>query len=127
MIEPEWLLLEYNPVSMKTTYIRTVGEQIQVKETIPMWLAEKMLEENKQRAIAFADNGGWKNKKTKKYGALVASIPNHIDAHLKALSGFDPKVGGQYDKQKYNSLLDDIDYAKLRTGGGKLGKRKAFI
>ena len=127
MIEPEWLLLEHNPISMKTTYIRTVGDKIQVKETIPMWLAEKILEENKQRALAFDANGGWKNKKAMKYGALVASVPNHIHAQLKAMSGFDPTVGGEYDKQKYNSLLDDIDYAKLRTGGGKLGKRKAFI
>jgi hypothetical protein len=127
MIEPEWMFLERDPISLKSIYIRTVGDKIQVKETIPMWLAEKMLEENKQRALAFDANGGWKNKNALKYGALVASIPNHIDAHLKTLSGFDPKVGGQYDKQKYNSLLDDIDYAKLRTGGGKLGKRKAFV
>ena len=29
-------------------------------------------------------------------------------------------VSTEYDKKKYNQLLNDLDYRKLRTGGGSL-------
>ena len=116
-----WMFLEYNPDTYKTTYIRNLGDKIQVKETIPMWLAQSIIDDNQKRKNEF---GSWAGKK---HGAIIAAIPDHIDAQLKQMSGFDPVKGGEYDRQKYNSFLDDIDYAKLRTGGGKIGKRKAFV
>lgn len=114
-----WMFLEYDPITMKSIYVRSVGDKIQVKETIPMWLAQRMLDENKRRANEFT---GWAGKKN---GGVVAAVPGFMDAHLKSLSGFDPTKGGEYDKDRYNSLLDDSDYRHLRTGGGKIGKRKA--
>lgn len=123
-VESSWKFLETDPVTHKTLYFRTVGDKIQIRETIPMWLATAMIEDNKRKAADFHDNGGWKGAKK---GAVVAAVPHHIDQHLKAMSGFDPSKGGEYDRVKYNSFLDDIDYAKLRTGGGKIGKRKAFV
>lgn len=120
-----WMVFNYDPVTMKTTlhqYVSTPGGgfSINVRETIPMWLAERMLEENKQKAKLFTENGGWAGAR---HGAVVANVPDHVDAEFKRLSGWDPTVSGWYDHDKYNSFLDDSDYASLRTGGGKIGKR----
>lgn len=126
MSDGQWLFFNYDPETLKTQYMRVLENgQIQMRETIPMWLAQKMLDENKARAKEFTENGGWSGHKN---GAVVAAIPHHIDQHFKHLSGLDlVKTGGWYDRDKYTSLLDDSDYAALRTGGGKLGKRKAMI
>lgn len=126
MYDEQWHFFDYEPMSMKTTYVQILQDgTIRMKETIPMWLAQRIIEENKARAKLFDENGGWSGAKG---GAVVAAIPNHLDKHFKELSGFDPvKTGGWYDRDKYNSFLDDSDYASLRTGGGKIGKRKAML
>lgn len=124
--DEQWHFFDYEPMSMKTTYVQILEDgRIRMKETIPMWLAQRMMDENKARAREFDEKGGWRAAKN---GAVVAAIPNHIDKHFKELSGFDAlKTGGWYDRDKYASLLDDSDYANLRTAGGKIGKRKAMI
>lgn len=116
--DSKWMFFDYDPLTMKTTYIQFEGKKIHFRETIPQWLAEQMIEENKARAKEFGD---WSKHKK---GAVIASIPDHVDQELKRLSGFDPTKGGWYDKTKYNSFLDDSDYAHLRTGGGKIGRKK---
>lgn len=125
MADGDWMFFEHDPETHKTTYMRILEDgRIQMQDRIPMWLAKQLLDHNKARSSEFASNGGWSGHKT---GAVVAAIPHHIDLELKQLSGFDPVRGGDYDRQRYARLLDDSDYQNLRTGGGKLGKRKAMI
>jgi hypothetical protein len=118
--ETDWELMIDNPITLQKTYAKWNGNNLIIRETIPAWLAQQMLDENKLRANSWT---GWSGKS----GAVVASIPNNIDQELKRASGYDPTKGGWYDKDKYNSLLDDSDYAYLRTGGGKIGKKKAQV
>lgn len=123
MQDNNWHYFDYEPVSMKTTYMRfTESGQVQIREVIPEWLARKIIEENQDRAKQFTANGGWA---AAKQGAVVANIPHFLDKHFKSMSGQDVTKSGDYDRDKYNSFLDDIDYRYLRTGGGKIGKRLA--
>lgn len=121
--DTNWHPFEHDPVTHKTTYMRfTEDGKVQIKETIPMWLATAIMEDNKARAKAFDENGGWKKAKA---GAIIAAIPHHLDKHFKEMSGQDISKSGEYDQAKYNSFLDDSDYSNLRTGGGRIGKRLA--
>ena len=122
--ESPWMFVQYDPITMQSLYMKREGDLLHFQKRIPMWLAEQMLDENKQKAKDFDDNGGWKGAK---YGAVVANIPDHIENNLKRQCGFDPTKSGWYDKDKYDSILDDIDYSKLRTGGGKIGKKLAPV
>lgn len=124
MQDDDWHWFDYNPDTFTTTYLKFVGEDVHVRKETPMWFAKMMLEENRQKAKLFDEMGGWR---TAKHGAVIANIPDHIDQHFKRLSGYDPTKGSWYDKDKYNSFLDDSDYAYLRTGGGKIGKKKAPV
>ncbi len=118
-----WHPFDYDPVTMKSTYVRfTETGQVQFRETIPEWLARRIIDENQERAKHFDANGGWAGAKQ---GAVIANIPHFLDKHFKAMSGQDITKSGAYDEDKYNSFLDDSDYRYLRTGGGKIGKRKA--
>jgi hypothetical protein len=122
--DTNWVFFDYDPVTFKTIYTKFENGLIHIRETIPQWLAEQYLEENKQKAKLFDENGGWKGAKQ---GAVIANVPDHIDKEFKRLSGWDPTKSGWYDKDKYNSFLDDPDYAALRTGGGKIGRKKAEV
>lgn len=124
--ETEWVFFNYDPLTLKTILVKFEGDKIHFRESIPLWLAQQMMEENKLRAKEFDASGGWKAKQFKK-GAVIASVPHHIDQQFKKAAGYDPTKGGWYDKDKYNSFLDDSDYAYLRTGGGKIGKKKAEV
>lgn len=59
----------------------------------------------------------WDSWQGRKHGAVVARIPIVTDNELKRRCGYD---GAEYDKKLYNKLLNDLDYRKLRTGGGAL-------
>ena len=116
-----WMSVDYNPATRATTYIRVLENgQIQVKHEIPRVVLEGIIEDNKRKRKYFDEMGGWKKAK---HGAVFAAVPHYLDQHFKELSGFDPIKGGEYDKDKYNSFLDDGDYSSLRTAGGKIGKR----
>lgn len=121
--DSSWHWFDYDAITFKTTYVKFGDDnRIHFLETIPDWLATRILEENKEKAKQFTENGGWAGAK---YGAIVANVPDIIDQEFKRKAGFDPTKGGWYDRDKYNSFLDSSDYAHLRTGGGKIGKRKA--
>lgn len=126
MNDENWHFFDYEPMSMKTTYVQILADgTIRMRETIPQWLAHEIMDQNKERSKSFASNGGWAGAKN---GAIVAAVPNHIDKFIKEKSGYDPlKTGGWYDKNKYASILDDSDFANLRTGGGRIGKRKVML
>lgn len=118
-----WMHLDYDPMTRKTTYIRVLENgDIQIKAEIPREVLDGILEDNKRKRKYFDEMGGWKKAKN---GAVFAAIPHYLDQHFKQLSGFDPAKGGEYDRDKYNSFLDDSDFSALRTAGGKIGKRKA--
>jgi hypothetical protein len=51
----------------------------------------------------------------------IASVPWVVDQQLKTMAGFDP-VTKEYDRDRYNSLLD-TDYQKLKTIPGKIGRQ----
>ena len=123
-VEDDWHWFDYDELTFKTTYIKFVGDKVHMQTRIPMWLARQILEENKAKAKQFDEMGKWKGAK---HGAVIANVPDHIDQHFKRLSGYNPTVSGWYDRDKYNSFLDDSDYAYLRTGGGKIGKKKAAV
>lgn len=120
--DPNWHLINYDPVTFKSTYMKIDEGLMTFRTTIPEWLALQIIEKNKREANEWQASGGWR---ARKFGGVVASIPEILDTELKKKSGYDPRKGGFYDQDKYNSFLDDIDYRHLRTGGGKIGKRKA--
>ena len=49
----------------------------------------------------------------------TASVPLVVDAELKKKSGLNTRTG-EYDQQKYTSILNDGDYKYLRTIPGKI-------
>lgn len=118
------MLVQYEPETFKSLWMLRDGDKLHFKTTIPMFLAEKIIEENKEKAKHFNESGGWSRAKG---GAVVANIPEHIDHYFKLQSGFDPTKSGWYDRDKYNSFLDDSDYAAFRTGGGKIGRKKREV
>jgi len=125
MADGQWMYFDHDNETHKTRYMRILENGvIQMRETIPMWLAQQLFDQNHARAAEFNANGKWAGHRN---GATIAAVPTHLDNHFKELSGFDPVKGGEYDRDKYNSFLDDSDYRHLRTGGGKIGKRKAMV
>lgn len=117
-----WHWFDYDDDTFTTTYVKFGDDgMISFRKTIPDWLATQFLEENKEKSKQFTENGGWSGAKK---GAVVANVPDILDQQFKRAAGFDPTKSGWYDKDKYNSFLDDSDYAHLRTGGGKIGRRK---
>lgn len=119
--DTKWHHLETCPVSHETKWVKFEDGVMTIRTTIPEWLALQIIENNKAEANA------WKGWSAAKQGAVVARVPLILDNELKKKAGYDPTKGGDYDQDKYNSFLDDIDYRHLRTGGGKIGKRKADV
>lgn len=108
-----WAVLRYDAEIGITTWVRReeLGNgksKIHFMETQD---ATQIIDENKHLANSW---DGWANKK---HGAVVARIPIVTDNEFKRRSGYD---GSEYDQKQYNKLLNDIDYRKLRTGGGSL-------
>lgn len=123
--DTSWFPFDYDEVTFTSTYVKfDENGLIHFRKTIPGWLADQILDENKDKAKHFNENGGWKGAKG---GAVVAQVPNILDQQFKRASGYDPAKGSWYDQKKYNSFLDDPDYAYLRTGGGRIGTRKASV
>jgi hypothetical protein len=119
-----WAVLEHDPYTQQTKWVKFHDGLCTVRVTQPDELTWQMLEINKREANEWQDKGGWKKAKN---GAVIAKVPTIMDTEFKRKAGYDPSKGGWYDQDKYNSFLDDIDYKHLRTGGGKIGKRKAMI
>lgn len=120
----EWMELEHDPYTQQTKWVKFHDGKCTVRVTQPDALTWEMLEINKREANEWQDRGGWKKAK---HGAVIAKVPTILDTQFKRAAGYDPTKGGAYDINKYNSFLDDIDYKHLRTGGGKIGKRKAMF
>ncbi len=120
--DSSWKWFDFDPVTFTTTYVKFDDGKITFRKTIPDWLATQILEENQAKAKMFDENGGWAGAKS---GAVIANVPDILDQEFKRKSGFDPTKSGWYDRDKYNSFLDDSDYRFLRTGGGKIGRKKA--
>lgn len=121
--DEKWTFLEQDPVTFVKTYYRhDANKQIQVLKTMPEFIANQLIEENKEKAKLFDDMGGWKKAK---HGAVVANVPDIIDQEWKRACGWDPRKGGWYDRKKYNTFLNNPDFAHFRTGGGKIGERIA--
>lgn len=116
----DWTLFEYDPVTQRRKYMKITGsgasQLLHVRETMP---CDAIIEANKVEANEWKAKGGWK---AAKHGAVVARVPVTLENEFKRMSGYEPRTG-QYDRNKYNAILDDSDYRHLRTGGGKLGKR----
>lgn len=117
----DWHLFDHDPLTGRKKYCKIDDGLIHIRETMPV---DAILETNKREANDWQSNGGWSAAKR---GAVVARVPLILDNQLKKAAGYDPTKSGLYDKDKYNALLDDIDYRHLRTGGGKIGRRKADI
>lgn len=115
----DWMLFDFDPLTQRRKYMKLEDGLLHVRETMPV---DAVIESNKREANDWQARGGWKAAKK---GAVVARVPLILDNAWKKASGFDPTKGGTYDADKYNSFLDDIDYRHIRTGGGKIGKRKA--
>ncbi len=117
----DWHLFDYDPITQRRKYMKMADGSLHIRETMPV---EAVLEANKRDANSWQDNGGWKAAKR---GAVIARVPLILDNEWKKAAGYDPKKGGTYDRDKYSSFLDDIDYRHIRTGGGRIGKRKAMF
>ncbi|MBY0512037.1 MAG: hypothetical protein K2P94_18015 [Rhodospirillaceae bacterium] len=117
----DWLLFDVDPLTRRKKYMKLEDGLLHIRETMPV---DEVLEANKRDANDWQGNGGWKAARR---GAVVARVPLILDNAWKTASGYDPAKGGGYDRDKYNTFLDDIDYRHIRTGGGRIGKRKAFI
>lgn len=126
--DSRWKFLEYDAFTQQTKWYQTEGEPphqlLHIRVTQPDALTYAMLEGNKREANDWQSNGGWG---AAKLGAVVAKVPTIIDTELKKKAGYNPLVSGWYDQNKYNSFLDDIDYQHLRTGGGRIGRRKKSL
>lgn len=108
-----WSLLRYDASTGIRTEVRKedLGNgkmKLHFRETQP---CTSTIEENKVLANEW---NGWAGKK---YGGVVARIPIAQWNNMKIQCGWD---GAEYDQKKMNRLLNDGDYAALRTGGGKL-------
>jgi len=114
----DWHLFDFDPLTRRRKYMKIEAGRLHIRETMPV---DEIIEANKQDANA------WRGWKAAKYGAVVARVPLILDNAWKKASGLDPARSGEYDRDKYNSFLDDIDFRHIRTGGGRIGKRKAFI
>lgn len=109
-----WVKFDYNPETQQTKWLKIDDDgKATVRITVPQNVINQTLRQN---AELDRDWSGWNGKDV----GLVASIPEQVHTHLIKQCGFDAKAGGQYDRKKYVKLLNDIDYKKLRTGGGKL-------
>ena len=117
----DWHLFDHDLLTGRKKYMKIENNILHIRETMPV---DAVLEANKRDANDWQSNGGWRAAKR---GAVVARVPLILDNAWKKASGYDPGKGGGYDRDKYNSFLDDIDYRHIRTGGGRIGKRKAFI
>lgn len=104
-----WAILRYEAETGITTWVKR--EDAKTIRFIETQDSSQILEEN---AYLHANWDGWQGRK---HGAVVARIPIVEDNALKIKCGYD---GAEYDKKKYNQLLNDIDYRKLRSGGGSL-------
>lgn len=122
--DTSWHVLEHDPMTQQTKWVKIEDGLAHIRITQPDELTYQMLEINKREANEWQANGGWGAAKK---GAVVARVPTIIDNELKRKAGYDPTVSGWYDKDKYNSFLDDIDYRHFRTGGGKIGRKKAAV
>ena len=118
--DTNWHMLEHDPMSQQTKRVKIEDGKATIRITQPDALTYQMLEANKREANEWQGKGGWG---ACKYGAVVARVPTIIDNELKRKAGYNPAVSGWYDKDKYNSFLDDPDYKHFRTGGGKIGRR----
>lgn len=116
----KWHVLEHDPFTHTTKWVKFEDGKATIRTTIPDWLANQIVELNKKEQNEWDFTGGWSTRKT---GAVVARVPQIMDTEFKKKAGYDPKKGGWFDQDKYNSFLDDPDYRHLRTGGGKIGKR----
>jgi hypothetical protein len=105
----DWAVLRHCSVTEITTWMRRDGDVITFRETQPQ--AYQILEENKHLA------NGWTGWAGKKHGAVVSRIPIVTWNKMMQQCGYD---GAEYDKDKLKSMLNDGEYAALRTGGGKL-------
>jgi len=114
----DWHLFDVDALTRRRKYMKIEDGLLHIRETMPV---DEILEANKRDANA------WRGWKAAKYGAVVARVPLILDNAWKKASGFEPGKSGAYDRDKYNSFLDDIDFRHIRTGGGRIGKRKAFI
>lgn len=103
-----WAVLRYDAELGITTWVKREGNTIRFMETQD---ASQIVDEN---ATLRANWDGWEGRK---HGAVVARVPIVTDNEIKRRCGYD---GAEYDKKKYNQILNDIDFRKLRTGGGSL-------
>lgn len=117
----DWHLFDYDPITQRRKYMKIEDGLLRIRETMPV---DAVIEQNKKEANDWQSNGGWKAARR---GAVVARVPLVLDNQWKKASGYDPTKGGDYDRDRYNKFLDDIDYRHMRTGGGRIGKRKAMI
>lgn len=104
-----WAVLRYDAELGITTWVKR--ESPTVIKFMETQDCSQIVEEN-----TYLRNN-WDSWNGRKHGAVVARVPIVTDNELKIKCGYD---GSEYDKKKYNSLLNDIDYRKLRTGGGSL-------
>lgn len=104
-----WAIFRYEAETGITTWVKR--ESPSIIKFIETQDSTQIVEEN---AYLRTNWDGWQGRK---HGAVVARIPIVTDNALKIRCGYD---GAEYDKKKYNELLNDIDYRKLRTGGGSL-------
>ena len=104
----EWALFKYESETGIRTYVRRDGTKIIFREYQPV---RNIIAQNHEA------RSRWTNWHDKKHGAVVHSTPVLEFEKMKKLCGWD---GVQYDRVAMNKLLNDPDYAKFRTGGGKL-------
>jgi len=117
----DWFLFDADPLTQRKKYMKIEDGLLHIRETMPV---DAVIEANKRDANEWQSNGGWK---AAKFGAVVARVPLILDNVWKKASGYNPANGGEYDRDKYNTFLDDIDFKHVRTGGGRMGKRRAFV
>lgn len=117
----DWHLFDFDPITQRKKYMKIEDGLLKIRETMPV---DAVIEANKIEANDWQSKGGWAAATR---GAVVARVPLILDNAWKKASGYNPHSGGEYDRDKYNSFLDDIDYRHLRTGGGRIGKRKKMI
>ncbi len=109
-----WVKFDYDPETQQTKWLKIESNgKATVRVTAPQSAINSTLQTNAELENAWS---GWSGKDV----GMVASIPQQVHSKLIKQCGFDPKSGGQYDRKKYLKLLNDIDFKKLRTGGGRL-------
>lgn len=104
----DWALFKYEADTGISTYVKREGTKIVFREHQPV---KQILEQNH---VAQSLWTGWHGKN---HGAMVHATPAVIFEKMKRMCGWD---GVRYDRLAMNKLLNDIDYSKFRTGGGKL-------